>query len=226
MVNRRRTFKILFSIPKTIWFNLRYLPFRQAIKLPIWVAGNVRIRELHRGCMRLQGTLRMGMIRIGYHETDGVDFYGVHTIINVDKSGTIEFKNDAHIGTGAIIRVKKEGTISFGDNFAISGTTSIIASKSIRFGDEVQLSWNSHIMDSDAHKIYDTEGKWINPPCEIIVGSHVWIASNTTIMKGSVIQDNTVVASNSLVNKAFTEGNCVLAGQPAKIIKRIGRFII
>lgn len=222
----RRTLKILLSIPKTIWFNFRYLPFRQALKLPIWVAGNVRIRELHRGCLHLQGALRMGLIRIGYHETDGIDFYEVHTIINVDKSGIIEFKNDAHIGTGAIIRVKEGGAISFGDNFAISGTTSIIASKSIRFGDEVQLSWNSQIMDSDAHKIYDTEGNWINPPREIIVGNHVWIASNTTVMKGSIIQDNTVVASNSLVNKAFTEGNCILAGQPAKIIKQIGSFTI
>ena len=34
---------ILVSIPKTIAFNFRYLPFSQAIKLPIWVASNCKI---------------------------------------------------------------------------------------------------------------------------------------------------------------------------------------
>lgn len=34
---------ILCSLPRTIFFNFKYLPFRQAKKLPIWIANNVRI---------------------------------------------------------------------------------------------------------------------------------------------------------------------------------------
>lgn len=168
----------------------------------------------------------MGLIRIGFHEADAIDVHGQHTLLSIEKRGKLIFQDDAHIGHGAIINVKSEGKLSLGRNFAISGTTSIICSKSITFGDDVQLSWNSMIMDSDAHRIYSTDGKWINPPTEITVGNSVWIAANTSIMKGAVIKDNTVVASNSLVNKAFSEGNCILAGQPAKVVKQIGGFAI
>jgi len=34
--------KAILSLPKSIWVNFRYLPFRQAIKLPILVAYDVR----------------------------------------------------------------------------------------------------------------------------------------------------------------------------------------
>lgn len=221
-----RIFKILNSIPKTVWFNFRYLRFHQAIRLPIWIANNVRVKELHRGCLCILGKPKLGLIRIGYHEADGVDVYSIHTIINVAKSGRIIFKKDAHIGQGAILRVYENGEIVLGQNFAVSGTTSIIAYKSIKFGDNVQLSWNSVIMDYDAHKIYDKDGKWMNPPCSIDIGNDVWIAANTIIMKGTSLSDNTIVASNSLVNKVITEGNLVLAGQPAGKIKPIGYFSI
>lgn len=221
-----RQFKILLSIPRTLWFNFRFLPFCQAIKFPIWIANNVRIKELHRGCLDLQGKLKIGLIRVGYHEADGVDTYNAHTIINVAKTGRLVFKNDAHIGQGAIIRVNDSGKITFGDNFAISGTTSIIASKSISFGDEVQLSWNSLIMDSDAHRIFDSSGNWINQSKEINIGNKVWIAANTTIMKGVAIADNVIIAANSMVNKSFTENNVIIGGQPAKILKKFSHFTI
>lgn len=45
----RRTIKILLSIPKTIYFNFRYLPIRQALKLPIWLAPNVRVKNMYKG---------------------------------------------------------------------------------------------------------------------------------------------------------------------------------
>lgn len=163
----RRELKIILSLPKTIWFNFRYLPLRQAINLPIWIANNVRIKELHKGCLNLQGILKNGLIRIGYHEANGVDAYSAHTIINVGKLGKIILKSDAHIGQGAILCVQDNGILSLGSHFAISGTTSIICSKSITFGNDVQLSWNSMIMDSDAHKIFDENGKLINPPQDI-----------------------------------------------------------
>ena len=221
-----RLTKIISSIPKTIWFNLRYLPFLTAIRLPVWVASNVRIKCMERGVIRLTNNVKPGLIRIGYHEADAVDTYGLHTILSIEKGGEFIFTEDAHIGHGAIINIKSTGTLSVGRNFAISGTTSIICNKSIKFGDDVQTSWNSLITDSDAHKIFSEDGNQINPNMEIIIGNNVWIAANTTILKGSVISDNTVVASNSLVNKKFTQGKCIIGGSPANVIKSIGYFKI
>lgn len=36
-------FACILSIPKTVYFNFRYLPFPQAIKLPVWVKYNTKI---------------------------------------------------------------------------------------------------------------------------------------------------------------------------------------
>lgn len=166
------------------------------------------------------------MIRIGYHEADGVDNYSSHTIIDIHLGGIIIFTGDAHIGQGAIFVVKEEGTLTLGLNFAISGTTSIICSKAITFGDDVQLSWNTLILDNDAHKIFDEENRCINQPQEISIGNNVWIAAGCTILKGTKVPSNSIIASNSLVNKRFIENNCIIGGQPARIIKNIRKFEI
>ena len=39
-------------------------------------------------------------------------------------------------------------------------------------------------------------------------------------MKGAKIPNNCIVGANSLVNKEFFEENCLIAGTPAKIIKK------
>lgn len=222
-----RLTKIIFSIPKTIWFNFRYLPISMAIRLPIWIATNVRIRRMKRGCIILnKRNISLGIIRIGYHVADAVDNYGSHTILDIDSGGYITFNDDAHIGHGAILVVKSNARLNIGKHFAISGTTSIICNNEITFGNNVQLSWDSLITDSDAHKIFAENGDLINPNKEISIGNNVWIAANTTILKGSAILDNTVVSSNSLVNKKFTNGNCIIGGSPARVLKNICSFKI
>jgi hypothetical protein len=219
--------KILLSFPKTVWFNFRFFPFRQAFKLPIWIALNTKIKQLSRGSVVLNAKqVKMGLIRIGFHDADAVDSFGSHTILTVEKGGKLIFDADAHIGQGAILHVKEDAVLFLGSNFAISGTTTIICNKKINVGNNVQCSWNSLITDSDAHRIYAEDGEWLNPPEEINIGNKVWIAANATVLKGSVICDNTVVASNSLVNKKFNESNCIIGGSPAKKLKQIGSFEI
>ena len=39
-------------------------------------------------------------------------------------------------------------------------------------------------------------------------------------MKGVTVKDNCVIGSSSLVNNSFEESNVIIAGVPAKIIKR------
>lgn len=216
-----RLIKILLSLPRTILFNLRYLPTREAIKLPVWIACNVRINRMHRGAIK--GNLkRIGQIRIGYHEADAVDTYSSRTILDIHKGGVFQIKNDAHIGHGAHICIKPGAVLSVGSHFAISGTTSIICSKKIIIGDDVQFSWDSLVMDSDAHKIIDCDGELKENTKPITIGSHVWIAAKCTILKGSIVPDNCVVGVNSLVNKKFYDTGCIIAGSPARELGKIG----
>lgn len=213
-----RKLKIFLSVPRTIWFNFRYLPFREAMKLPVWIANNVRIRNMSRGSMILE-TIKPGIVRIGYHEADGLDIYGIHTIIDISQHGILKIKEDAHIGQGAVICIRKEGIMSLGKNFAVSGSTKFICKNKINIGNDVQFSWDSTVMDTNAHKILYDEIHPLNQSIEI--GNKVWIASNVAIFGGAVIGDNSVLGAFSLINKRIDSKNVLIAGIPAKVIKPI-----
>jgi len=58
-----------------------------------------------------------------------------------------------------------------------------------------------------------------DPPKDVVLGKKCWIGMNSMILPGVVLGDNTVVGAGSVVTKSFLEGNCVIAGNPAKIIK-------
>lgn len=216
----RRILSIILAIPKTIYFNLRYLPLRQAIHLPIWLATNVRIRNIYRGGIVIDAPIRTAMIRIGFHQVDAICIYSLKTILNIPKPGKLVFKGEAHIGHGAIISCVG-GVMTVGDNFAVSGNTSFVCYKEITIGRDVQFAWNSLVMDSDAHKIYDQEWGRMNEDKPVIIGDKVWLACQNTVLKGTVIGNNCVVGANSLLNKAYTEDGVIIAGSPARIVKKM-----
>ena len=220
MLTIRRILSIILAIPKTIYFNLRYLPLRQAIHLPIWLATNVRIRNMYRGGIVIDASTRTAMIRIGFHQVDAICIYSLKTILNIPKPGKLVFKGEAHIGHGAIISCVG-GVMTVGDNFAVSGNTSFVCYKEITIGRDVQFAWDSLVMDSDAHKIYDLEGVRMNEDRPVVIGDKVWLACQNTVLKGTVIGNNCVVGANSLLNKAYTEDGVIIAGSPARIVKKI-----
>lgn len=49
---------------KTIWFNLMYLPFKQGIRFPFLLFGNVKT-ICKRGNIVFKCPIRVGMVRIG-----------------------------------------------------------------------------------------------------------------------------------------------------------------
>lgn len=57
-------------------------------------------------------------------------------------------------------------------------------------------------------------------PSPVKLGENVWIGSNSTILPGVTIGDNSVVAAGAVVTKDVPE-NTVVAGVPAKVVKKI-----
>lgn len=57
-------------------------------------------------------------------------------------------------------------------------------------------------------------------PKPIAIGKNVWIGSNSTILGGVTIGDNSIIAAGSLVNKDVPP-DMVVAGTPAGVIKSI-----
>lgn len=56
------------------------------------------------------------------------------------------------------------------------------------------------------------------PGKEIIIGAHSWIGMNSMILPGVILGEHTIVGAGSVVTKSFPEGNCVIAGNPARLI--------
>ncbi len=54
-------------------------------------------------------------------------------------------------------------------------------------------------------------------PAPIVVGRNVWIGSNSTILQGVTIGDNSIIAAGSVVTKDVP-ANAIVAGVPARFI--------
>ena len=57
-------------------------------------------------------------------------------------------------------------------------------------------------------------------PKSIKIGKNVWIGSNVTILPGITIEDGAIIGAGSVVTKNVHK-NCVVAGNPIKIIRYI-----
>lgn len=161
------------------------------------------------------------MIRIGFHTVPAKDAHEA-TMLSVGRGGRLLFEGTAHIGRGSKIFVSSGAELVLGDNFAISASSQIVCHERIQFGKDVQLSWDCLFMDSDSHVILDEQMQPHNPTKAIEVGDKVWVGCRSTILKGSVIPSDCVVGACSLVAGGDFASHSVIAGIPAKSIKKIG----
>lgn len=201
---------------KTFYFNLKYLPFREAIKLPFFLSKNVYLRNVS-GRIVLDYPVKRGQIKIGFGDVGLFDDKVSRTIWDV--SGTVVFKGKIDIGHGSKIIVGKDGCLTIGDNFRITAESSIIAYSKISIGKDCLFSWNIHVMDTDFHIIKDETGEVINAPKPIIIGDNVWICSECLILKGANIPNKCIIGANSFVNKPLDNAGSIYAGNPVKCIK-------
>ena len=57
----------------------------------------------------------------------------------------------------------------------------------------------------------------------IKIGKYCWIGIGATILPGVVLGDHVKVGAGSVVTKSFPEGYCVIAGNPAKVVKYLDK---
>ncbi len=122
-----------------------------------------------------------------------------------------------------LFNINSSGRLIIGNNVGISGST-IRVTESVTIGNNVLIGSGCLITDTDAHpldwqdRLNGCNEKTLSAP--IIIEDNVFIGARSIILKGVTIGERSVVGAGSVVCKDVPS-DCVVAGNPAKIVKRL-----
>ena len=109
-----------------------------------------------------------------------------------------------------------------GKNSSFEDTHIAVTEKNskITFGSDCMFANGIDIRTGDSHSIIDAQNnKRINHAKNVTIADHVWVGAHASILKGSSLGTNSIVATRSVVTKSFDIDGVLIAGIPAKIIK-------
>lgn len=198
------------GVVNTIRMNWHYFGWRGVLHFYIIASRNLIIDNCG-GSITMMNKPTRGCIKLGLKRIGICDAKRERAIWN--NSGTIKVTDHIDLGSGT--RLVNSGNMIFGSNFMLKGNSKIICHREITFGDDVLISWDVLLMDTDHHKIYklDETSQQINTPKAISIGNHVWIGCNTIILKGTSLPDNVVLAAGCVASGKYTERNCIIVGK-------------
>lgn len=132
-------------------------------------------------------------------------------------SSRIVIGSNDNFRRGLQLRAVNNGVIEIGSNCFINTNVTITSLQKISIGNDVKIANNVVIVDHDHN--YSDDLKGYNTK-EVTIGDKVWIGANCAILKGSHIGKHAVVAAGSIVTGDVPE-NAVVAGVPAKVVKKV-----
>lgn len=207
----------LFGLIRSLLFCLYYLPFKQAIRIPVYISPNVRKVKIKGDIILDYKNLSRYQIAIGHSGSPGLQAFNSSLLIQ--KGGQLVFKGPAVIGEGTVIRVDANAKMELGEKFYCNKNCYFRCHKSIIIGERVTLGWNNTLNDADGHSIFYGDKTSNSVIGTITVGNHVWITTNCFINKDVEIPDECVVALGSVVNKISVQPHSLIGGVPAKLIR-------
>lgn len=205
---------------KSIYINLRLLPFKQAIHMPIVTLRNTHIESLS-GKVVLNCPASFGLIKLGFLHTDFISWKESRVFLNIN--GTLEINGWIQFGVGTKLIIDKGAILSFGENTCIGSNTRIFCREKILVGPRFRTAWDVQIMDTNFHYIKDiSTGKVKKRTAPIILGANNWIGNKSSVMQGTQTNNYFILASNSMANKDYTQTVppfSLMVGNPAKLLK-------
>jgi acetyltransferase-like isoleucine patch superfamily enzyme len=204
---------------------------RGADNLVVWSPAQ-RIRTTSITIIGDSNTVVFG--RDAHIETCTIVIRGSHNRISIGSSSlscaTATVSGDGNaiaIGDGCTISslglvCEDDGnSISVGASTQVHGVTELAAIEGTRIniGRSCLFSGGIHFRTGDSHSVTDLEGTRINPSRDITIGDHVWIGMNVTMLKGSAVAESSVIGACSVVSTQFDRPNCIIAGNPARVVR-------
>ena len=117
-----------------------------------------------------------------------------------------------------------EGTTIFAKPFFV--TIDISRPWLIEIGKNVQITKGVTILTHgyDGSTLKAKYGNLIGSAGKVTIGDNCFIGMNTTILKGTSIGENCIVGASSVLTGNTYPSNCVIAGNPAKVICTLDEY--
>jgi len=96
----------------------------------------------------------------------------------------------------------------------------INASNGIKVGDYTNIGPNVGLVSANHNPINNEVHDKEEP---IDIGRFCWIGMGAIILPGVSLGDFTIVGAGAIVTKSFPDGYCVIAGNPAGVIKQLNK---
>lgn len=211
--------QLTLSLPSTIYFNFKYLPLKQAWRLPVFLCFP---RISGKGKYRIEGKVTTGMIKIGFPY---ISIYrGAGAIL--ENKGMIVFKGKTALGAHSGISIGKKGVLEIGHDFMSTYGIKILCYNKIDIGYNVRTGWQILICDTDFHSLKSEDGeRYTKGYGSIKIGDQVWLSSFCKLYKNTEIPSKCTVAANTLVNKKIECEPCSLIYSGGGIkIKKTGYY--
>jgi acetyltransferase-like isoleucine patch superfamily enzyme len=167
---------------------------------------------------------------------------GITIGINTEIKGQLDIRKpggEINIGNGCLIEgliatETEYARVNIGNNVFIGGGTIIDSVCSLTIEDDVLISYQCIIQDSDNHSTAYSLRKndtadwknngyhnWeITPKKPVIISKGAWIGARVIILKGILIGQGSVVGAGSVVTKNVPDWT-IVGGNPAKVIREI-----
>ncbi len=217
-IKRLTALRYLLALPRSIWYNYRLLPFRQARRLPLLISHRTVVENLSGRVVLAEEKPKMGLVKIGFATCQCSDFRYDRTRLNI--RGSVKIASSCAIGAGSCIEVGEQGVLTIGDDFHLGPKSLIVCHKSITFGREALTSWCCTFMDTDQHRLADAAGECANPDKAIVIGDNCWLGCHVIVSKGVHLPDRTTLGAGSRPVGTYSECETVLAGNPAQVVRR------
>lgn len=204
------------SIFKTIYFNFKYLPLKQALKLPIFIFKGKLLR-LKGDVIINSSNLNTGMIRLGSYANS---LYPDNGFIWENHGGKVIFNGKTTIGNGSAISIGPKGVLTLGNNFKATTNFKLACYHSITIGHNALFGWENILMDTSFHRLKSTDNKKRGKAIgEIVIGNNNWITTRCMVMKGTKTPDYCILGAGSIISKDYSNlpTHILLAGSPLDI---------
>lgn len=111
------------------------------------------------------------------------------------------------------------GSVYIGQDTIARGVDIVAGAAKVSVGQGCLLSWGCTILATDSHPIYDLDsGKILNLDANISIKDNVWVGRNCHILKGSCINDGSIIGLGSIVTRDI-KSLSLAVGCPAKVIR-------